>query len=832
MSSSKPLSLLLYLALAIALALPACGSREERRDAHYERAKKYLAEDKSSEGIIELKNTVQIDPEFAEAYALLGETYLKDKDFRPAFGYYNKAVELDPQNLSYVIPLGDMLAAARQFDRLDEVLGALSEESRHTFEVVRLEAAGLQMRDRGDEAAALLKGLLEGEGLTPEQRAGLDKALAQMAVRNKALKEAEEYAQAAVDEVATDVGAIVLLSRLQEARGDLQGAEATLAEALTAQPGDLRLTAGLITFLGRQDRLDDALGVLQEFTARGDLTPEGRLFAADTYLRLKKVADAEAILLAGIETEEPDARLLEAYTRLKAAQGKLDDALAVAVKAKERVEPPSQIHYDLARLYLQLKKMPEARAVVDEILAADAGDFQARVMQAQLRLFDQDAQGALDQFRELLKEAPQDPMVHAGLAGAHLALGEPLLARQELEKVVELKPDNTAARIQLARLYLQDKDTETALARLEPLAEMQAPPPQGIELLLRVLAATGKIDRAHEVIDGLVERFPENPIFATQQAVLEARTGHVDKGINLLRAQTVKYPTSVPLLLALSQLLVADNREDEAAKAYEQILALQPDHPVASIKLARRDLQDKDLDSALARLEPLAEMEAPPPQGIDLLLRVLTAAGKVDRAHEVIDGLVERFPEDPTFATQQAMLEARTGDMDKGINLLRAQTVKYPKSVPLLLSLSQLLESANRGDEAAKVYEQILAIQPDHPVATNNLAFRLAESGRDLGRAESLAKGLVERFPADPNVVDTYAWVLLKKGDAATAFDTLSKAMDGKEVQPVVHYHLAAMAERLGKREDAQREIGVALSGEPRGAWVDAAKQLQKKLEG
>jgi predicted Zn-dependent protease len=420
------------------------------------------------------------------------------------------------------------------------------------------------------------------------------------------------------------------------------------------------------------------------------------LFAADAYLRLRKVPEAEAILLKGIDSATPDARLLQAYTRIKAAQGKIDDAVTVMVQAKEKVPAPSQIHYDLARLYLQLKKMPEAQAVVDEILAADEADFNGRVMQAQLRLINQDAQGALDQFRELLKEAPQDAMVHAGLAGAHLALGDSLLARQELEKVVELSPDNTGARIQLARLYLQDKDAETALARLEPLAEMAAPPPQGIELLLRVLVGTGKIERAHEVIDGLVERFPENPTFATQQAVLEARTGH----------------------------------------------------------------------------------------------------------------------------------------LDKGINLLRAQVVKYPKSVPLLLSLSQLLEAAGHGDEVIKTYDQILTLQPDQAVAANNLAFRLADMGRDLGRAEELAKGLVERFPGDVNVADTYAWVLLKKGDKTAAFEVLTKALEGKEAQPVVHYHLAEIAHKVGKTDVAKEAIEAALAAKPRGPWVEAAKQLQKGLEG
>jgi predicted Zn-dependent protease len=130
------------------------------------------------------------------------------------------------------------------------------------------------------------------------------------------------------------------------------------------------------------------------------------------------------------------------------------------------------------------------------------------------------------------------------------------------------------------------------------------------------------------------------------------------------------------------------------------------------------------------------------------------------------------------------------------------------------------------------VYDEILRFQPDNPVAANNLAFRLAEMGRDLARAEELAKGLVERFPADVNVVDTYAWVLLKKGDKTAAFEVLTKALEGKEALPVVHYHFAAIAHEVGKSEIAKQQVETALASNPSGPWVEAAKQLQKALEG
>lgn len=690
---------LVTLVVASLTLLSACGSRESRRDAHFERAKRYLEEGKSAEGIIELKNTTQIDPKFAQAYGLLGESYLKSRDYRSALSYYTRAAKLAPTDLDFVVPLANILVAARQFDRLDEVLGGLPDEARKGYRIATVEAASLQLRDRGEEATALLVALLDRQDLKPEERAGVNLALAQMEIKEKRLAEAQGYAQAASKAQPEAVNALLMLARIQEERGDTKGAEATLTGAPESFAGDVRLTAGLIGYYGRQKRIDEVKRVVDAFAANPDLSLEGRLLAADTYLRLGQVARAEEVLVAGIEQDEPDARLITAFTRIKAAEGKIDEAVAVLERAAKKVQPPSAVHTSLARLDIQLQDLDKAKVVVDQILAASEADFDGRVLQAQVELLGKDAQGALDHFRELLKEAPQDPQIHAGLAGCHLALGEELLGRQELEKVVELSPENTTARIQLARLYLKDKDADTALARLEPLGEMNAPPPQGIEILLSLLLQKGKTEDAHKVIDPLVERFPQNPVYATQQAVLEARTGNPDKGIAIL----------------------------------------------------------------------------------------------------------------------EKLVEAN------------------PKSVQLLSSLSRLYEWANKGKEAVATYDRILELKPDDPMAANNLAYRLAEMGQRMARAESLGKGLMERYPKDANVADTYAWVLHKQGKAKEAQAILAKALEGKEAEAIpaiVRYHQAAIADAAGDHDAALRAIGQCLDAKPSGLWVKAAEALQKKLKG
>jgi len=52
-------------------------------------------------------------------------------------------------------------------------------------------------------------------------------------------------------------------------------------------------------------------------------------------------------------------------------------------------------------------------------------------------------------------------------------------------------------------------------------------------------------------------------------------------------------------------------------------------------------------------------------------------------------------------------------------------------------------------------YEESLKINPESPVAANNLAWRLAEEGSDLDRALKLAETARKELPENVNVLDT-----------------------------------------------------------------------------
>lgn len=123
------------------------------------------------------------------------------------------------------------------------------------------------------------------------------------------------------------------------------------------------------------------------------------------------------------------------------------------------------------------------------------------------------------------------------------------------------------------------------------------------------------------------------------------------------------------MLYALGTVRRAELRDDEAAECFEQVLALQPDHPRAAIALAR------------CRLRAGREAE-----GMALLERRLAAD-----------------PKDPEALLLRAELALERRDANVAVSSLRAVLERYPRHLKALYMLSRALALEGRDDEQAKV---------------------------------------------------------------------------------------------------------------------------------
>ncbi len=140
------------------LFLVACGGGEERQAKYLERANNYIEQENIEKAKVEIKNVLQINPNNAEAWYLLGVIAEDEQSFRAAYGNFTAAVGIDPQHVkslnklaSYSILSNDLQNA---LEKIEQVLAV----DQTNADAITLQALVFLQQDKKE--AAIEKALL------------------------------------------------------------------------------------------------------------------------------------------------------------------------------------------------------------------------------------------------------------------------------------------------------------------------------------------------------------------------------------------------------------------------------------------------------------------------------------------------------------------------------------------------------------------------------------------------------------------------------------------------------------------------------------------------
>ncbi|HKJ08458.1 MAG TPA: tetratricopeptide repeat protein, partial [Gammaproteobacteria bacterium] len=135
-------------------------------------------------------------------------------------------------------------------------------------------------------------------------------------------------------------------------------------------------------------------------------------------------------------------------------------------------------------------------------------------------------------------------------------------------------------------------------------------------------------------------------------------------------------------------------------------------------------------------------------------------------------------------------------------------------------------------DDAAKVYEQLLAKQPGNAIAANNLASLIADHRSNDAASLAKAKKLVAKFGSSKQLafLDTYGWVHYRLGDLDKAAKTLSEVVKKAPKVPVFQYHLGMVYYKQGNKVAAREHLSKALAGGAKAPWAGAARRALKSV--
>jgi tetratricopeptide (TPR) repeat protein len=782
--------------LAVSVALAGCGGAESRKAKHFEKGKSYLAEGNYEKARVEFRNALQIVPTDSDVRFQNGVVEEKLGKAQAAAGYYQAALETNADNLPARTALARLYLFAGQPKLALDALGP-----------------GLQKHPDDPELLAIRAGVL---------------------VQNKDLAGARKDAERAVQLAPTNDDAIGVLAGIDRAENQTDAAEKLLRDALARSPAsvDLRLVLAQIeSSLGKNAEVEALLLELVK------LKPEEkahRLRLAQFYARAGQLDEAEKVLRDGVKALPREAVMKTALVdflanrrSLEVAEKELKDFVAAAPDDYE-------LKFELAQFYTRGNDSPKAEAIYQQVIEAaklTAPGLTARDRYAALLIQKNDVKGAKKLIGEVLAESPRDDDALILRGNLELAEKDPKSAIADLRSVLRDQPNSVGVMRSLARAHLANG--ESALAEETLRRAMEGNPADAtVRLeLAQLLAQLGKPEQAKPIIDELVKQHPDDLKALDSQFKIAMNTRDLVTAKAAANAILAAQPKAGAGEFYLGAIADAEKRNEDAIREYDAALQVQPT-ALEPLEALIRDLVFlKRSPEALKRLDAMIAANPKAPLPLNLKGDVLFS---VQRTPEAIAAFRAALELQPTWWVPYrniARAQLTSHDDEGAIATLKAGIEHASDYQQLVVDLAGLQERAGRIDDAAATYEAALKRDPQSDVDANNLAMLLVTYRKDQPSLDR-AKALVTRFAQsqDPNFLDTYGWVMFKRGDAAAAVPALRDALARTPQSPVSQYHLG-MAQALAGQNDAARDnLSHSLQSGQKFPGMDEAKATLERL--
>ena len=683
---------LFALVLLVALtAASGCNSDPEARKQRFlELATKYFDRGQYDEASILYRKALQQDGRFGPAYCGLAEASLKLGRYSDAVPAYRRCFELDPTNLrafEQVAEIELMIAS-----RPDAPPNALQE-------VIQLiETAAARFPDSFE--------VLRIKGLAARTQGQL-------------LAAVDLFDQAARLRPDEPTVAVALVESLT-ASGRLGEAEAHARKAIARDPAFGAMYDLLYLICYRTQRAADAEAVMVE---KADRNPKNAAYAIDLAAHYYRAGKREAMDSA------IQKRLLDHLDRfpngyeavgdffVRIGEGVRAATYYEAGRAGNRDEKrDKELTYKIIVALFSARQWNQASEVVQKALEQDPSDARVRSFRAVLRMRTGDHDeilGAVRDLDQVVSELPDNAVLRYRLGEAQALAGDYRKALLQFGEALRLEPNYLQPKYGMLRVHLARN--ELAQATIVAQEVLDRYPNDPTALLSRGIASVGlrRYREARADLDQLIaqNQFVDDATF--QLARLETLTKQYGVAERRLRDMGSRHPADDRVNRGLADLYLAQGKREDARR----VLAARAEHSPQRL--------DYRLD----------------------LARLSATMGETERAIEELEFIVEKRPGYRPAQTLLGELLLRSGETERARRHFLAAIEGDRPSAEALVHLGTLLARESKYDQARVYFEKALAVQPNSPTVSNNLAYVLAETNTELDLALTYAQRAAAAAP-------------------------------------------------------------------------------------
>jgi predicted AlkP superfamily phosphohydrolase/phosphomutase/tetratricopeptide (TPR) repeat protein len=209
--------------------------------------------------------------------------------------------------------------------------------------------------------------------------------------------------------------------------------------------------------------------------------------------------------------------------------GKPADALPLLEELNRAHPEERRFANHLAGCYLSLRRIPEARKIVESFLDGKEPKPWANLLLGIMSFEEGDVDTALVHLQKAEQAEPRIPNLHLRLGSAYLRKGRVEDARRAFQKAVEIDEDSAQAHLGLAMVALRARQHEEAAKEALTAVGLQHYLPAGHYRLGVALVRLGHLERARVAFETTLSLAPGMILAHRWLAVLYRLDGQLDK---------------------------------------------------------------------------------------------------------------------------------------------------------------------------------------------------------------------------------------------------------------------------------------------------------------
>ncbi len=585
----------------------------------------------------------------------------------------------------------------------------------------------------------------------------------------------------------------VAIADVQRLSGDSAAAATTLRGVLASADAPPAVQAQAAVDLattdapGPQDRKAVAAWLASEAAAKSPadvrtLTAAALALAEGDLKRAATIADE----VPHVSPRRADAVLVQATAWLAAGEPEKAEEILVACLATHPADR-------------RLRSLASQARIADGLRLADAGEFG----------------GAAARFEGAILGGDLDLVAAAVLADALQRSGDRFAAAPAVRRLESVR--SASPGVPLLRGLLASAAGDAARAAREFAEAFRREPSESATLSLHAQSqlAAGNPRAAREACERAIEAGERSGLAEELLGSIHRQAGDLTGAEAKLRIAVARDPGNAGALASLVEVLVAQRNLTGA----RQVVASSS--PAGDGEPADREVRFRRIrlfvvaGPVRGAIERCAAVFAGRPQAWRAYqdrARALLLTGDAAGAIPLLEKAVEIAPGE--FMPQALLVRALadSGRVDEADDELAARAAANPQDPISRCLRGMIAERAGRTADGERHYRSALAADEDCALAANNLACMLVSQPGKHEEAKTLIARYALRFPGDPVLAASRAWVAIRAGTPGEAVEIAREGIARNPSHAGLHARLAEALLAIGNERDARESFKTAIS--------------------